>query len=141
MTADYDMPSAVEKRVRFFDGQYLQDQDFIDEQKYHLDRERRHLRLLHGPGIAEGLAVAAGPANQVIVAPGTAVDSDGRLLVLANSTTVDLPAKGFNGRQGVELYPPTRRTRTTSRPRSAATTTPAGSNARCWPRSRQASPT
>ena len=38
MTANYELPSVVEKRVRFFDGQFLQEQDFIDEQKYHLDR-------------------------------------------------------------------------------------------------------
>ena len=40
--ADYVLPDVVEKRVRFFDGQFLQDQDFIDEQNYQLDREHRH---------------------------------------------------------------------------------------------------
>jgi hypothetical protein len=104
MTANYDLPSVVEKRVRFFDGQYLQDQDFVDEQKYHLDRERRHLRLLHVAGIADGLAVAAKGANQVTVAPGTAIDSDGRQLALAQAATVDLPAEDFNDKQGIELY-------------------------------------
>src|SRR5919202_4206124 len=104
MAANYDLPGAVEKRVRFFDGQFLQDQDFVDEQKYHLDRERRHHRVLHTAGIADGLTVTAGAANQVTVAPGTAVDSDGRALVLAQATTVDLPAEKFNDKQGVELY-------------------------------------
>jgi Chaperone of endosialidase len=96
MTANYDLPSVVEKRVRFFDGQFLQDQDFVDEQKYHLDRERRHLRLLRVAGIADGLAVTASVANQVTVAPGTAIDSDGRQLALAQTTTVDLPTGTFN---------------------------------------------
>ena len=104
MTANYDLPSVVEKRVRFFDGQFLQEQDFVDEQKYHLDRERRHLRLLHVAGIADGLAVAAKGANQVTVAPGTAIDSDGRQLALAQAATVDLPAETFNDKQGIELY-------------------------------------
>jgi len=106
MTANYDLPSVVEKRVRFFDGQFLQEQDFIDEQKYHLDRERRHLRMLHVAGIADGLAVSARASepNKVTVAPGTAIDSDGRQLALAEARTVDLDAGTFNDKQGVELY-------------------------------------
>jgi hypothetical protein len=104
MTANYELPSVVEKRVRFFDGQFLQEQDFVDEQKYHLDRERRHLSLLHVAGIADGLAVTAKGANQVTVGPGTAIDSDGRQLALAQAATVDLPAEDFNDKQGIELY-------------------------------------
>ncbi|MGI5154095.1 hypothetical protein [Microbispora sp. CA-102843] len=100
---DNALPSAVEKRVRYFDGQFLQDQDFIDEQNYQLDREHRHNRLLHGPGIAEGLTVTSAAPNQVTVAPGTAIDSEGRQLVLAQATTVDLPGADFNDKQGVEL--------------------------------------
>jgi hypothetical protein len=102
--ADYVLPDVVEKRVRYFDGQFLQDQDFIDEQDYQLDREHRHNRLLHGPGIADGLTVTSTAPNQVTVAPGTAIDSDGNQLVLAQATTVDLPAGDFNDKQGIQLY-------------------------------------
>jgi len=102
--ADYVLPSAVEKRVRFFDGQFLQDQDFIDEQKYQLDREHRHSRLLHGSGIADGLVVSTAALNQVTVAPGTAIDADGNQLVLAQATVVDLPAANFNDKQSVQIY-------------------------------------
>jgi hypothetical protein len=102
--ADYVPPGVAEKRVRYFDGQFLQDQDFIDEQNYQLDREHRHNRLLHGPGIADGLAVTSTAPNQVTVAPGTAIDSDGHQLALADATTVDLPAGDFNDKQGVQLY-------------------------------------
>jgi len=102
--ADYSLPSVVEKRVRFFDGQFLQDQDFVDEQNYQLDREHRHNRLLHGAGIAEGLTVSATQPNQVTVAPGTAIDDDGHQLVLAEATSVDLPGGSFNDKPGIELY-------------------------------------
>ena len=102
--ADYSLPSVVEKRVRFFDGQFLQDQDFVDEQNYQLDREHRHNRLLHGAGIAEGLTVSAAQPNQVTVAPGTAIDDDGHQLVLAEATPVDLPGGSFNDKPGIELY-------------------------------------
>jgi len=102
--ADYVLPGVAEKRVRYFDGQFLQDQDFIDEQNYQLDREHRHNRLLHGPGIADGLTVTSTTPNQVTVAPGTAIDSDGHQLALAQATTVDLPAADFNDKQGIQLY-------------------------------------
>jgi hypothetical protein len=104
MAANYDLPDAVEKRVRFFDGQFLQDQDFVDEQKYHLDRVRRHTKLLHVAGVADGLAVGPAGANAVTVGPGTAIDSDGRQLVLAQALTVDLPAETFNNKRGIRLY-------------------------------------
>jgi hypothetical protein len=102
--ADYVLPGVVEKRVRFFDGQFLQDQDFVDEQDYQLDREHRHNRLLHGPGVADGLTVTSATANQVTVAPGTAIDSDGNQMVLAQPATLDLPAADFNDKQGIQIY-------------------------------------
>jgi hypothetical protein len=92
MATNYDQPDTVRKRVRFFDGQYLQDQDFVDEQKFHIDRQRRHHRTLHVAGIADGLTVSksADGAARVTVTPGTAIDSDGRQLVLAEAVTTEL---------------------------------------------------
>lgn len=101
---EYALPSVVTKRVRYFDGQFLVAQDLVDEQNYQRDREHRHNRLLHGPGIAEGLAVTSTELNKVTIAPGTAIDSNGYQLVLAEATPVDLTAADFNGKQGIELY-------------------------------------
>ena len=82
MTADYTQPEFVDRRLRYFDGQFLREQDFIDEQRYLLDRLRRLARVAHGAGVVEGLEVAAVPnAPKVTVAPGTAIDGLGRLLV------------------------------------------------------------
>src|SRR3984957_12793864 len=100
---DYALPGVVDKRVRFFDGQFLQAQDFVDEQNYQRDREHRHNRLLHGAGLAGGLTVPSAAANQVTVAPGTAIDSDGNHLVLAQPATLDLPAAEFNDKQRVQI--------------------------------------
>ncbi|NJM40366.1 MAG: hypothetical protein HC853_06170 [Anaerolineae bacterium] len=107
--ADYTQPATVEQRVRFFDGQFLQDQDFVDEQKYHLDRARRLSKALRITGIVEGLTVTSAKANQVTVAPGTAIDSLGRQLVLSAQLTgpqrsVDLPEAKFKDKQGIKLY-------------------------------------
>src|SRR3954451_22738416 len=104
MATDYTLPAVAEKRTRFFDGQFLVDQDFVDEQKYHLDRQRRHQRLLHVSGVCEGLDVRASAANEVTVGPGTAVDADGRTLALAVPVTVALPAETFNDKAGVAVH-------------------------------------
>jgi hypothetical protein len=80
--ADYTQPAYVDRRLRYFDGQFLREQDFIDEQRYHLDRERRLARVAHTPGVVEGLTVTAVPnAPKVVVEAGTALDGHGRLLV------------------------------------------------------------
>jgi hypothetical protein len=100
MAGDYTLPLAVTDRVRFYDGQFLQDQDFIDEQKYHLARRNRHHRTLHVTGVAEGLTAYA-PANttfQIKVRPGLAIDPDGRQILLTSisplsSANSNLPAE------------------------------------------------
>jgi hypothetical protein len=99
MAGDYKLPIAITERVRFYDGQFLQDQDFIDEQKYHLARRNRHHRTLHVTGVAEGLT-AYRPANttfRVKVRAGLAIDPDGRqILLTATSPSLDLPANSAN---------------------------------------------
>ncbi|GAA2628123.1 hypothetical protein [Streptomyces vastus] len=101
--ADYTQPDVVPKRVRFFDGQFLQDQDFIDEQRFHLDRERRQSRLLRLTGVSTGLTVTAAEPSRITVTRGMAVDSLGRHLVLAADTALPL-GEGFEDRQGIEVH-------------------------------------
>ncbi len=75
----------VVKRVRYFHGEFLQAEDFTQEQSYHVDRHRRHQRTAHADGIAHGLEVRLAFVDQAIhaeVAPGTAVDAAGRQIVV-----------------------------------------------------------
>ncbi len=79
----------IDKRLRYYNGQRLDEQDFTAEQEYHLDRQRRHNRQFHTYGIAEGLSVTAAiGAVSAIVSPGTAIDREGRAIVLTESRTV-----------------------------------------------------
>lgn len=79
----------TDKRMTYYNGQILQKEDFDQEQLYHLDRLRRHHRLFHTPGIADGLAVTAREGDfSVRVDHGTAVDKEGRPIVLLDSRTV-----------------------------------------------------
>ncbi len=78
------------KRLRYFDKQFLVEKDFTDEQKYHLEMRRRLNRLLNAPGIAEGLAVEKTANKEVTVHPGTAIDAEGREMILEGDQAIDL---------------------------------------------------
>lgn len=81
----------INKRLHYFDHQFLRANDFNDEQSYHVNRLRIHNRALHTPGIAEGLKVIfeAG-ATSVVVQKGTAVDGEGQLILLTDDHRVEL---------------------------------------------------
>jgi hypothetical protein len=83
----------LDQRMNWFDRQFLRAQDFADESDYHVDRRRRHLRMLHTPGVAEGLLTRGTQGDGVVtVDPGTAVDGLGREIVLLTaSQPINLP--------------------------------------------------
>lgn len=79
------------KRLHYFDHQFLRADDFTDEQEYHTGMRRRHNRLLHTWGIADGLEVEFETgASGVTIRPGTAIDSDGREIVLTEDRFEEL---------------------------------------------------
>jgi len=80
------------QRPRYFDHQFLKVEDFTLETEYHLDMRRRHNRGLHTPGVVDGLTAAGSSgATSVTVAPGVALDRQGREIVLVEPRTVTLP--------------------------------------------------
>lgn len=81
-----------DSRVRYFDGQFLGSQDFIDEQRYHVDRVRRLTALLRVRGVSDGLGVSAPAVLKLKIEPGTAIDERGRQLVLLTPRDFTLPA-------------------------------------------------
>ena len=84
------------KRLNYFNYQFLVDRDFEDEQAYHLQMRRRHNRQMHTPGVADGLTVTKVAANQVRISAGTAVDRDGREIVLEDARVHTLVTGGNN---------------------------------------------
>ncbi|MCU0497601.1 MAG: LysM peptidoglycan-binding domain-containing protein [Anaerolineae bacterium] len=81
----------TDQRLNYFNRQFLKANDFLDEQGYHVDRARRHNRLFHTPGIAEGLDVGRGDEiGSITVAAGTAMDSLGRLIVVMKELKTNL---------------------------------------------------
>jgi hypothetical protein len=91
------MASIPIQRLRFFDHQLLGVAEFNDEQAYHIEMRQLHNRLLHTWGIADGLELRYAPdVQQLTVEEGTAIDAEGREVVLVQEQTVDL--SGFVGK-------------------------------------------
>lgn len=79
------------KRLNYFTSQFLVEQDFNDEQAYHVGMRRRLNRSLHSWGVADsGLVVEKTGPKEVTIGPGMAIDKDGREIVLLSSSVVSL---------------------------------------------------
>ncbi|MGG6297742.1 tail fiber domain-containing protein [Leptolyngbya sp. AN02str] len=85
----------------------MQEADFVVEQDYHIDRQRRLPKLLTVSGIADGLTwdgpdIRPGqtPTAElaITIGAGTAVDAEGRQIVLLDKRTINLP-KEIEGAQ------------------------------------------
>jgi hypothetical protein len=88
------MPDDINKRMNYFDRQFLRAADFKVEQDYHLKRHRLHNKLLHTPGVAgeNDFKVTGEPGtNALIVAAGIAIDEDGREIVLSQQQHERIP--------------------------------------------------
>jgi hypothetical protein len=78
------------KRLNYFTHQFLREQDFKDEQAYHLEMRRRHNRCLHAWGVVEGLEVHKKGEREIVVDSGMAIDGQGREIILALPATRNL---------------------------------------------------
>ena len=79
-------------RPNYFSGKVLGVEDFREEQQYHLGKHRRHLQTLHGSGVAHGLDVSvSSDGSSVTVAPGLAIDANGREIVLEEAVLIAPP--------------------------------------------------
>ena len=84
------MKIPIGKRPNYFRGQLLLEDDFLDEQKYHIDARRRHNLIFHDWGVVRGLAVTRAHDRSVRIGPGAAIDESGREIIVDDSNVVDL---------------------------------------------------
>src|SRR5262245_41056263 len=84
------------KRLNYFTYQFLVEKDFDDEQDYHLQMRRRHNRAMHTAGVASGMEITRTGPTQVRIAPGTAIDRDGREIAIDDARTYSLVTGGNN---------------------------------------------
>jgi hypothetical protein len=91
------------QRPTYFDKQLLLKDDFLDEQRYHVEARKRHNRSLYDWGVVSGLSLARERDKWVRISPGSAIDASGQEIFLDNSTTVDLGAFGPNEKVAIGL--------------------------------------
>lgn len=90
LNTEVDYGTAV-KRLNYFQGEFLREGDFRDEQQYHLNMRRYHNQVLHTWGIADGLVVTPVTGeNKITVTKGMAIDGWGREIILAEDKELDL---------------------------------------------------
>lgn len=92
------------KRLNYFNTQYLEQEDFKDEQKYHLEMRRLHNKRFHTPGIAYGLTVTRTGAQSISVSPGMALDNEGREMVQLDAFSINLPTNSSDYPAGSTIY-------------------------------------
>ena len=79
-------------RPNFFAGRLLTADDLREEQEYHREKHRRHLQMLHGFGVVDGLQVEiASDGTTISVEPGMAIDPYGREIVLDDLVVLPIP--------------------------------------------------
>ncbi len=81
------------KRLNYFNHQFLEEQDFRDEQQYHLSMRRHHHRSLHQWGITDGLQLSKSGTREITVEPGAALDREGRELIVEHRFTRELKSE------------------------------------------------
>ncbi|NJL22534.1 MAG: hypothetical protein HC895_19700 [Leptolyngbyaceae cyanobacterium SM1_3_5] len=91
MTLSDDIP--ILDRPSFFDGQRLTAADLTAVQAFHRELRWLHNRSLHSWGIAFGYAVSGLKGDRAVqLAPGYAVDCNGRDLIQSQPLTLAIPA-------------------------------------------------
>jgi len=82
------------KRVNYFEGQHLRDEDFQDDQEYHITMRHLHNKWLHTWGICYGLEVNKETDRRVKIYEGMAMDKDGQeIIVPEEGLEVDVPLR------------------------------------------------
>jgi hypothetical protein len=84
-------------RNHYFFGKLMDVPDFDVEQRYVVDKFKRHHQRLHGAGVVCGLDVVQHPTvtcqdRYVIVKPGTAIDCCGNEILVLHDELIDLHA-------------------------------------------------
>lgn len=90
------------RRINFFKGLFMKTEDWQREQEYHMEKQRFHNKYLHTPGVVfnclEGLRVSVSEkGNTFTVAPGYAIDGEGRDLYVPEAKEILIPdLQSFN---------------------------------------------
>lgn len=80
----------IEQRPHYYNGQLLREDDFLREQRFHLNARRRHNLNLHGYGVVNGLNLVCNQDGTIALNPGYAIDPAGNDMVITAPLRIDL---------------------------------------------------
>lgn len=85
------MNSSINQRVEYRDRSHLTRQDFIDEQKYHIEQAELHNKLQHSFGVVRGLILTSPSteSSRFELTPGIAIDREGKVIRLGEKRMWD----------------------------------------------------
>ncbi len=93
------------ERIQFFNGERLFAADLQTLEAFNREMRWLHNQSLHQPGVGSGYAVAGNVGDQqVTIAPGYALDSLGREIILTETFTQPVPPVADNGSGGSVFY-------------------------------------
>lgn len=93
----------IASKPSYEDGQLLLADDFVREQRFHIEARYRHTLNLHGWGVVRGLDVTRVGDNALRVGAGFAIDGKGRELELKTSEVLELQGLAPGTRTSVTL--------------------------------------
>lgn len=91
------------QRPHYYHGQLLLEDDFIEEQRYHVNARRIHNRKLHGRGVVEGLTVSRESDQSITINAGVAIDDAGNEISIGTTKNISLAEFGANDLVKVSL--------------------------------------
>jgi hypothetical protein len=95
---NYAIPQYPTTRLRYFNNQFLNEQDFVDSDAYAIATSQAMSRALCVAGVLEGFTVSyPDPARPPSLAPGTAVDANGQLITSDQALDGPAPATLADG--------------------------------------------
>lgn len=107
---------SIAERPRYYARQLITDETLRLEQKYFIDKMRRHNRLMHGYGVVCGAQICLspgcrtnGPGNkpwEVVVKPGYILGPYGDEVIIDCERVVDLRTRGVTGVTGEPCIEP-----------------------------------
>ena len=85
------------RRPRYFRYQFLLENDFNEEQAYHVQMRKLQNHYLRSPGVVSGLEVEKVGPKEVRVRPGMAIDENGQEIVVPpESPPLSVPLSSFD---------------------------------------------
>jgi len=118
LCADLACDHSIAERPRYYARQLITDETLRLEQRYFIDRLRRHNRLMHGWGVVCGAQVCLSPTSatnggfrpwEVVVKPGYVLGPYGDEIIIDCERVIDLRTggtSGVTGEPGVEAVDP-----------------------------------